>query len=101
MVTVKLSKTWLPKIIKSDGFLVKLSGPLILLGLTVAVSAADAVIHGEILEPGTSGDSESFTSGITSLFISEKEIKDILEIVKSLKDYGVLIRSSNWNFRKQ
>ena len=48
MVTVKLSKTWLSKIIKSDGFLVKLSRPLILLGLTVAVSATDTVIHGEI-----------------------------------------------------
>ena len=87
--------------IQSRGFLVRLLGPLlktwlplmknvikpldksvlIPLGLTAAASAADAGIHKKILG-----------SGNTTLIISNDEIEDIIKIVKSLEDSGLLLK---------
>ena len=53
---------------------------LIPLGLTAAASAADAGIHKKILG-----------SGNTTLIISNNEIEDIIKIVKSLEDSGLLL----------
>ena len=88
--------------IQSRGFLGKLLGPLlktglplmksvikslaksvlIPLGLTAAASAADAGIHKKILGSGNN----------TILIISNDEMDDILEIVKSLEDSGLLLK---------
>ena len=54
---------------------------LIPLGLTAAASAADAGIHKKILGSGHN----------TTLIISNDEMKDILKIVKSLEDSGLLL----------
>ena len=54
---------------------------LIPLGLTAAASAADAGIHKKILG-----------SGNTTLIISNNEIEDIIKIVKSLEDSGLLLK---------
>ena len=54
---------------------------LILLGLTAVASAADAGIHKKILG-----------SGNTTLIISNDEINDIIKIVKSLEDSGLLLK---------
>ena len=54
---------------------------LIPLGLTAAVSAADAGIHKKILGSGT-----------TTLIISNDEMEDINKIVKSLEDFGLLLK---------
>ena len=56
---------------------------LIPLGLTAAVSAADAGIHERILGSGHNN---------TTLIISNDEMDDILKIVKSLEDSGVLLK---------
>ena len=100
-VDIKFSKTQLSKMIQSGGFLGKLLGPLlktglpliknvitplaksvlILLGLTAAASAADAGIHKKILESG----------GHTTLIISNKDMEDLIKIVKSLEDSGLLL----------
>ena len=53
---------------------------LIPLGLTAAASAADAEIHKQILG-----------SGITTLIMSNDEMEDIIEIVKSPEDSGLLL----------
>ena len=99
-VDIKFSKTRLSKMIQSRGFLGKLPGPLlktglpltkkvitplaksvlIPLGLTAAASAADARIHRKIL------GSEN-----TTLIISNKDMKDLIKIVKSLEDSGLLL----------
>ena len=55
---------------------------LVPLGLTAAASAADAGIHKKNLGSGHN----------TTLIISNDEIDDILKIVKSLEDYGVLLK---------
>ena len=97
---IKLSKTQLSKIIQSGGFLGRRHGPLlktvlplikniikplaksvvIPLGLTAAASAADAGIH------------KIVGSGNTTLIISNDEINDIIKIVKSLEDSGLLLK---------
>ena len=51
------------------------------LGLTAAVSAADAGIHKKILGLGNA-----------TLIISNNEMEDIIKIVKSLKDSGFLLK---------
>ena len=99
---IKLSKTKLSKMIQSGGFLGRLLGPLlktglalmksviqslpksvlILLGLPASAAAADAGIHKKILGSGHN----------TTLIISNDEIKNILEIVKSLEDSGLLLK---------
>ena len=52
-----------------------------MLGLTAAASATDAAINKKI-----------FGSGTTTLIISNDDIKDILKIVKSLEDSGILLK---------
>ena len=98
---IKLSKTQLSMMIQSGGFLSRLLGPLlktglplmknvikplaksvlIPLGLTATASAADAGIHKKILGSRT-----------TTLTISNDEMEDIMKLVKSLKDSGLLLK---------
>ena len=93
----KLSKTQLSKMIQSGGFLGnllgKLAGPLMKvamplaknllapLGLSAAMSAIDGSIKKKMLG-----------SGATTLIISNDEMEDILKIVKSLANSGVLLK---------
>ena len=54
---------------------------LIPLRLTAAASATDAAIHKKMLG-----------SGMTTLIISNKEMNDIIKIVKSLEESGLLTK---------
>ena len=54
---------------------------LLPLGLTAAASATDAAFQKKIHKPGT-----------TALIVSNKEMEDIMKIVKSLKTSGLLIK---------
>ena len=102
LVDIKFSKAQLSKMIQSGGFLGKLLGHLLKtglplmknvrtplaksvlvpLGLTAAASAADAGIHKKILGSG----------GHTTLIMSNNEIEDLIKIVKSLEDSGLLLK---------
>ena len=55
---------------------------LIPLGLTAAASATEAAIHKKM-----------FRAGTTTLIISNEEMNDIMKIVKSLKESGLLIKA--------
>ena len=55
---------------------------LIPLGLAAAASATDAAIHKKM-----------FGSGVTTFIISIEEMNDIMKIVKSLEEPGLLIKS--------
>ena len=101
-VDIKFPKAQLSKMIQSGGFLGKLLGPLlkvglplmksvitplaksilIPLGLTVASAAADAGIHKKILGSGNN----------TTLIISNKDMDDLIKIVKSREDSGLLLK---------
>ena len=98
---IKLSKTQLSKIVQSGGFLERLLGLLlkaglplrknvlqplakhdsIPLGLTTAASAAVAGIHKQILGSVT-----------TTLILSNHDMEDIMKIVHSLEDSGLLLK---------
>ena len=65
---------------------------LIPLGLTAAASAADAGIHKKIL--GSGNRPSSSASHMTTLIISNDEIGDIIKIVKSLEDSGLLLKGA-------
>ena len=94
---IKLSKTQLSKMIQSGGFLGillgKLAGPLMKvamplaknvlapLGLSATMSAIDGSIKKKMLGSGT-----------TTLIISNDEMDDILKLVKSLENSGVLLK---------
>ena len=107
MTDIKLSKTQLSKTIQSGRFLGRLLGPLlktvvpltknvikllaksvlIPLGLAAAASAADAGIHKKILGSGRSSAPKT-----TTLIISNNKMKDLIEIIKSLEDSGLLLK---------
>ena len=65
---------------------------LIPLRLTAAASAADAGIHKKIL--GSGNRPSSSASHMTTLIISNDEIGDIIKIVKSLEDSGLLLKGA-------
>ena len=104
-VDIKFSKAQLSKMIQSGGFLSKLLGPLlktglplmksvitplaksvlIPLGLTAAASAADAGIQKNPQKTLGSGNN-------TTLIISNKDMNNLIKIVKSLEDSGLLLK---------
>ena len=103
-VDIKLSKTQLPIIVQLGGFIGRLlgsllktdlplmgnviqplaKGVLIQLGLIAAESAADAGVHKNILGSGTA-----------TLIISKDGMEEIMKIVKSIEDSGLLLKGGN------
>ena len=98
-IDIKLSKTQLSKMIQSGGFfgnlLGKLAGPLMKVAMPLAknvlapleLSAAMSAIDGSI-----KFHQFQLGSGTTTLIISNDEMDDILKIVKSLENFGVLLK---------
>ena len=91
-IDIKLSKTQLSKMIKSGGFLGnllgKLAGPLMKVAVPLAplgISAAMSAIDGSIKK-------QMLGSGMTTFIISNDEMNDILKIVKSLENSGLLLK---------
>ena len=103
-IDIQLSKTQLSKMMQSGESLGRLLGPLLNtrlllmknvikplgksvlmpLGLPAAASAADAGIHKKILGSGT-----------TTQIISNDEMENIIKIVKSFQDSGLLLKGIN------
>ena len=116
---IKLSKSQLSKMIKSEGFIGRLLGlvlkvgfplikkvikrlaksVLIPVGLTAAAAAADARIHKKILGSGhnnnnnnnDANNNNNNNNNNTTLIISNNEIEDIIKIVKPPEDSGLLL----------
>ena len=109
-VDIKFSKTQLSKMIQSGGFLGKLLGPLLKtglpmiknlitplaknvlnpLGLIAIASAADAGIHSKILASDRHSSSASHSTA--TLIISNKDMDDLIKIVKSLENSELLLK---------
>ena len=107
-----LSKPQLSKMMQSGGFLGRLLGlllrtglplmksvikplaknVLVPLGVTAAASAADAGIHKKILGSGKHRLDLALPHNNTTLIISNDETDDVLKIVKSLEDSGILLK---------
>ena len=106
---IKLSKNQLSKVAQSGGYLRRLLGlllntelplmknvtkplaksVLIPLGLTAAASATDAAIHKKMFGSSTR---PSDLAKRTTLIISNKEMNDIMKIVKCLEESGLLLK---------
>ena len=82
-------KTGLPLI---KNVIKPLAKSLIPLGLTAAAWAADAGMDNKILGSGRRNSSTSAWHNTTTLIISNNEIHDIIKIVKSLEDSGLLLK---------
>ena len=109
-VNIKLSRTQLYKIVQSGGFSGRLLGPLLItglplirkaltpsaksilisLGLTAAASETDAATHKKM-----------FGSGFTTLIISIEQMNNIMKIVKSLGESGLLIKGVNEKIKNE
>ena len=76
-----LIENWLKPLAKSI---------LIPLGLTSAAFATDAAIHKKM-----------FRSRFTTLIISNEEMNDIMKIVKSLEEFGLLIKGVSGTIKNE
>ena len=65
---------------------------LIPLGLTAGASTVDAGIYKKILGSGCRHSSSSVSHNTTTLIISNNEMEDIIKIVKSLENSGLLLK---------
>ena len=100
-VDIKFSKTQLSKMIQSGGFLGKLLGSLLKTELplikNVITSWAKSVLIPLGLTAAAAADAEILkktlgSGGHTKLIISNKDIEDLIKIVKSLEDFVLLLK---------
>ena len=80
---IKLSKSQLSKMIQSGGFLGRLLGPLLRTGLPLMKSVIKPLAKSVLVPLGLTA---------AAFIISNDEMDDILKIVKSLEDSGVLLK---------
>ena len=97
---IKLSKTQLHKIGQSGGFLGRLLGPLLKTGLLLMKNVLKPLVKSVLIPlrltaaaaTGAAIYKKIFKSGVTTLIISNEEMNDIMNIVKSVKESGFLIK---------
>ena len=122
----KVSKTLLHKIVQSGGFLGSLLGPLLKPGLPLignvlkplpkrvlmplrliaAESAADAAIHQKMFAFGrvvkvSDRTRPSDLALRTLLMISNEEMNDVMKIIKSFEESGLLIKGFNRTIKSE
>ena len=97
-----LSKTQLSKMIQSGEFLGKPLGPLLRTGLLLMKSVIQPLAKSVLISLGLTAAASATDAGIntkilgsahnTTLIISNDDMEDILKIVKSLEDSGILLK---------
>ena len=102
LTDIKLSKTWLSKMIQSGGFLGRLLGPLLKTGLSLIKNAIKPLAKSFLIPleftaaaadvPDAGKHKKILWSGTTILIISNYETEDIMKKVKSLEDSGLLLK---------
>ena len=101
---IKLSKFHQHKIEKSEGFLGRLLGPLSktglpLIGNVLKPLTKNFLIPLELMAAASATDTainkKMFASGYSTLIVSNEEINDIMKIVKSLKEPGLLTKGDS------
>ena len=97
---IKLSKPRLLKMVQLEGLLGSLFGPLLKTGLfliknTLKTIAKSILIPLELTAAATNAAHQKnvFGSGMSTLVISNKELDDIMKIIKSFKESGLLIKA--------
>ena len=94
---IKLSKSQLSKMIQSGGFLCRLLGPLLKTGFPLMKSVIKPLAKSVLVPLGLAAAAASAIisdsgNNNTILITSNDEMDDILKIVKSLEDSGVLLK---------
>ena len=91
---IKLSKTQLSTMIESGEFLSKLLGPLLKTGLPLIKHVITPLAKSVLIPLGLRKKfyiKKMLRSGDTTLIISNKDMEDLIKIVKSLEDSGLLL----------
>ena len=96
---IKLSKTQLHKIGQSGGFLGRLLGPLFKTGLPLMKNVLKPLAKSVLIPSGLTAAAATdaaiqkkiFGSVVTTVIISNEEMDDIMKIIKSVKESGLLI----------
>ena len=100
-VDIKFSKAQLSEMIQSGGFLGKLLGPLLKIGLPLMKNVITALAKSALIPLGLTAAASSADAGIykkilgsgnTTLIISNKDMEDLIKIVKSPEDSGLLLK---------
>ena len=100
---IKLSKTQLSKMIQSGGFLSRLLGPLLKTGLPLIKSVIKPLAQSVLIPLGLTAAASAANAGIlkkilgsgnTTPIISNDEINDIIKIIQSLEDSGLLLKGT-------
>ena len=98
---IKLSKIQLHKIGQSEGFLGRLLGPLIKIGLPLIrnilkLLAKNVLIPLQLIAAASAADAtiqkKMFGSGVTALIISNVKMNDVMKIVKCLEESGLVMK---------
>ena len=96
---VKLSKTHLHKIGQSGRFLGRILGPLLKAGLPLMGNVLKPFAKNVLIQlrltasASATGTEKMFGSGFTTLIISNEDLENIMKIVMSLEDSGLLRKS--------
>ena len=96
---IKLSKTQLSKMAQLGGFLGKRLGPLLKTELPLMKTVIKPLAKSDLIPLGVTAAADagihkkSLGSGTTTLVILTDEMEDIVKIVKSLEDSGLLFKS--------
>ena len=99
-VNIKLLKTQLSRRIQSGQFLGRLLCPLIKTGLLLINNVLKSLVNSVLIPLGVASASVAdagmhkkiLGSGTTTLIISIEDLEDIMKIVKSLEDPGLLMK---------
>ena len=95
---IKSSKTQLHKIVKSGVFLGGLLGPLLKTRLPLIGNVLKPLAKSVLIPLGLTAGANAaihkkmFGSGTTTLIISNEEMNDIMKIVQSFEDSGLLVK---------
>ena len=98
---IKLSKTQLHKIGQSGGFFGRLLVPLLKIGLSLMKNILKLLAKSGLIPLGLTAaasvtnvpiQKKLFGSGMTTLIISNGKMNDIIKLVKSLKEFDLLIK---------
>ena len=98
---IKSSKAQLSKMIQSGGFLGRLLGPLLKTGLSLIKIVIKPLAKSVLIPLGLIAAASAADRGIlkkiigsrnTTLIISNDELEDIIKIVRSIEDSGLLLK---------
>ena len=107
---IKLSKTQLHLIRQAGRFVGRLLGPLLKTGLPLIGNVLKPLAKGVLIPLGLTAVAsvtdaaiykKMFGSRVTTLTISNEEMNDIIKIINSLEEFGLLIKSINETIKNE